>query len=145
MSIWERVWKLFGGQRAESASAAATRPPLVMDEEPEPEVPEVTVEALRLMLTDALPPLVIDIREPYEWRLVRVKGMPHIPMNEVPDALERLPREQAIVVMCAHGSRSYSVAAWLNEQGYKAMSLAGGITQWAREGGEVVQGEPSDD
>jgi rhodanese-related sulfurtransferase len=89
---------------------------------------------------------VIDVREAYEWRLVRMSptyhSVRHIPMNEVPAALDNLPRDQRIVVMCAHGSRSYSVAAWLIEQGFQASSLAGGITQWARRGGAVEQGEP---
>ena len=34
-----------------------------------------------------------------------------------------------------------AVAAWLNEQGYSARNLAGGITQWAAQGGEVQTGK----
>jgi rhodanese-related sulfurtransferase len=64
----------------------------------------------------------------------------YVPMNDVPDSLDSIPRDRPIVVVCAHGSRSYSVAAWLIEQGYDASSLAGGITQWASQGGEVEQG-----
>jgi len=60
-------------------------------------------------------------------------------MNDVPQRLAELPQRDAIVVICAHGSRSYDVAGYLIEQGYQASSLTGGINQWARAGGEISQ------
>ena len=111
-------------------------PPL----EPEPEeitVPEVTVADLQAALVRAHPPLVLDVREPWEWRQVHMGNALHIPMNDVPTHLTELPNEQEIVVICAHGSRSYGVAGYLIEQGYRASSLSGGITQWAHDGGEI--------
>lgn len=108
--------------------------------EPEPEeitVPEVTVAELQQQLDSEHPPLVLDVREPWEWRQVHMPTALHIPMNDVPDRLPELPATQEIVVICAHGSRSYGVAGYLIEQGYQASSLAGGITQWAHEGGEI--------
>ena len=108
--------------------------------EPEPDeitVPEVTVADLQQALTGAQPPLVLDVRELYEWRQVHLPTALHIPMNEVPARLGELPQARALVVLCAHGSRSYGVAGYLIEQGYQASSLAGGITQWARAGGEI--------
>lgn len=108
--------------------------------EPEPEeitVPEVTVADLQAALMGEQPPLLLDVREPWEWRQVHMATALHIPMNDVPDRLPELPVTQAIVVICAHGSRSYGVAGYLIEQGYRASSLAGGITQWAHEGGAI--------
>jgi rhodanese-related sulfurtransferase len=108
--------------------------------EPEPEeitVPEVTVADLQQALTGDQPPLLLDVREPWEWRQVHMVNALHIPMNDVPARMAELPDAQAIVVICAHGSRSYGVAGYLIEQGYQASSLAGGITQWAHEGGEI--------
>ncbi len=117
-------------------AAARPLPPL----EPEPEeitVPEVTVADLQAALAGAQPPFVLDVREPWEWRQVHMATALHIPMNEVPERLTELPNEQEIVVICAHGSRSYGVAGYLIEQGFQASSLAGGITQWAHDGGEI--------
>ncbi len=111
-------------------------PPL----EPEPEeitVPEVTVADLQQALTGDQPPLLLDVREPWEWRQVHMVNALHIPMNDVPARIAELSREQTIVVICAHGSRSYGVAGYLIEQGYQASSLAGGITQWAHDGGAI--------
>lgn len=117
-------------------------------EEPEEEitVPEVSPADLKKEMTETPCPLLLDVREHYEWNQVRIPGSAeravlHIPMNEVPARLGDLPKEKPIVVFCAHGSRSYGVAAWLNEQGYNARNLAGGITQWSVQGGDVQTGK----
>jgi len=122
-----------------TAKPARTPRPLPPPE-PEPEaisVPEVTVAALQQTLTGPQPPFLLDVREPYEWRQVHLPNALHIPMNDLPDRLAELPTDRALVVFCAHGSRSYDVAGYLIEQGYPASSLAGGITAWARQGGAI--------
>jgi rhodanese-related sulfurtransferase len=136
MNLWKQLRKWVGGE------AAAPAPPSVSLENDEVEivVPEISVEELQAELASSHPPVLIDVREPHEWRLVRVAAARHIPMNDVPEQLDTIPRDQPVVVLCSHGSRSYSVAAWLIEQGVQASSLAGGITQWAHRGGAVEQG-----
>ncbi len=112
--------------------------------EAEPEeipVPEIDVVALHAQLKTN-PPLLLDVREPYEWRQVHLPDALHIPMNDVPQRLDELPKTEPIVVFCAHGMRSYGVAAYLIEQGYQASSLAGGITAWVSAGGEYSQAPP---
>lgn len=126
--------------RLTTKPASAPRP--VPPPEPEPAeitVPEVTVAALQEALTDVQPPFLLDVRELYEWRQVHLANALHIPMNEVPGRLAELPADRTLVVFCAHGSRSYGVAGYLIEQGYQASSLAGGITEWARQGGAIMQ------
>ena len=142
MNFFERIQRLFGGEQPATARPAAPRPPAprLPDEEAEVVVPEISVDGLQAALAQAAPPLVIDVREPYEWRLVRMANARHLPMNDIPAQLATIPRDCPVVVICAHGSRSYSVAAWLIEQGIPASSLAGGITQWAKQGGAVEQG-----
>jgi rhodanese-related sulfurtransferase len=141
LNLWKRLSALLTSEKSKPATSL---PPSLPDDEPEISVPELTVDQLQMALATAEPPLVIDVREPYEWRLVRLptamNSVLHIPMNDLPNKLAGLPHDHEIVVLCAHGSRSYSVAAWLNEQGYHASSLAGGITEWARRGGMVEQG-----
>ena len=140
MNLWRRVRTLLRGEKKLSPPNIAMQDELENDE-PEVVVPEITSEELQAALGEPTPPLVLDVRELHEWRLVRMEEARHLPMNDVPDHLDTLPRDRTVVVMCAHGSRSYSVAAWLIEQGINASSLAGGITQWARSGGTVTQGE----
>lgn len=138
MALWVKVRQWLGMGRSEQAGSPLPQ----LEEEPEVEVKEMEVDELREALTHAGAPVLLDVREPYEWRQVRVPGAVHIPMNSLPQNLDRLPKDRPIVVMCAHGSRSYGVTAWLMEQGYRAANLRGGITQWAIRGGPVEQGKP---
>lgn len=131
------MWN-FLRQRFSGKSTQPVRPLPSYEPEPEPiTVPELTADELHQMLAGDHPPLLLDVREPYEWRQVHIPAALHIPMNDVPDRLTELPQTVSIVVFCAHGMRSYGVAGWLIEQGYQASNLAGGITEWARTGGEV--------
>ena len=90
--------------------------------EPEPEeeavVPEIQVSDLLVELNGSTPPLLVDVREPYEWRQVHIANSLHIPMNEIPQRLAELPKATNLVIFCAHGSRSYGVAHYLLAQGY---------------------------
>ncbi len=107
----------------------------------EPVVPTVAVSTLQAELTGDQPPLLLDVREVYEWNQVRIPGALHIPMNEIPARLAELSKATPLVVFCAHGSRSYGVAHYLLENGYTARSLDGGITQWHVQGGAVEVGK----
>lgn len=53
--------------------------------------------------------------------------------------LNDLCRDADIVVYCAHGNRSYGVAGYLIENGFRARSLRGGIVEWQARGGEVAR------
>ena len=72
--------------------------------------------------------LLLDIREPGELASGVAVGALLIPMDLVPHALDRLPKDRPITVYCAAGARSWGVAHWLREQGFPlAVSLSGGI------------------
>lgn len=135
MSIFGKVKSVFGGQ------PQPARPPAPMAPEPEPDeivVPEMTVAELQTALAGATPPLILDIREQYEWNQVHIADALHIPMNQVPARLADLPADRSIAVLCAHGNRSYGVTHFLREQGFDASNITGGITQWHVQGGDVV-------
>jgi rhodanese-related sulfurtransferase len=72
-------------------------------------VPELAATELRAALAEPAPPLILDVREQYEWNQVHLPEALHIPVNEVPARLGDLPRDRRIAVLCAHGSRSYGV------------------------------------
>jgi rhodanese-related sulfurtransferase len=96
---------------------------------------EVTVDQAKDLLATSPAPLLLDVREPWEFASAHIEGSTLIPMNEVPGrAHQELDEEQHILVLCHHGARSLSVAAWLRQQGFdKAQSIAGGINQWSRQ------------
>lgn len=82
------------------------------------------------------PPLVLDVREPWEVNAasVRAEGfeLVAIPMHLVPARLAELPQDRPIAVLCHHGGRSMQVAAFLERQGYTDVAnIAGGIDAWS--------------
>ena len=95
---------------------------------------EITVDQLKQHLTSPTPPVLLDVREQWEYDTAHIEGSTLIPMNEVPArAFKELDEESPILVLCHHGARSLSVASWLRNQGFEqAQSVAGGIDAWSR-------------
>ncbi len=78
--------------------------------------------------------LLLDVREPYEVAHVAVAGSRHVPMRQIPAALDDLPRDQPILVLCHHGGRSLRVTQFLRANGFAgAVNVAGGIDAWAQQ------------
>lgn len=100
-------------------------------------IPEVEASSLAVKMPGTRPPLILDCRERWEWDLAHIPGSTHIPMSQLPFRLEELDPAQEIVVVCAHGIRSYDVAGFLLQNGYYAQSLRGGLEAWMQVGGEV--------
>ncbi len=97
-------------------------------------VREITPKELKVRLDAGEAIDIIDIREAWELHQSRLAGAMHIPMNDIPASLDRIPRDKPIVLMCHMGSRSAMVANWMQKQGYdNVYSLAGGIDRWAEE------------
>jgi rhodanese-related sulfurtransferase len=82
--------------------------------------------------TDA--PLLLDVREPWEFATAAIPGATLIPMGEIPSRAHReLDPDQPTIVLCHHGARSLSVTMWLRREGFEhVQSLAGGIDEWSR-------------
>lgn len=78
--------------------------------------------------------ILLDVREPWELKIASIQGALHIPMQDVPDRLDELPRDAEVIVLCHHGNRSRVVAGFLEQNGYqRVFNLAGGIDAWAGE------------
>jgi rhodanese-related sulfurtransferase len=77
-------------------------------------------------------PLLLDVRENWEYELGNIDGSTHIPMNTIPARIEELDEDAEIVCICHHGARSMSVAAFLERNGFeKITNLTGGVHAWA--------------
>jgi adenylyltransferase/sulfurtransferase len=78
--------------------------------------------------------LLLDVREPFEIAICEVAGSRHIPMRQIPESLDNLPRDKPILVLCHAGVRSMRVTQYLRANGFAHVSnVAGGIDAWARE------------
>ena len=81
-------------------------------------------------------PVLLDVREPWEYEYCRIEGSRLIPMGQIPMAVEadELDRGRETVVICHHGVRSMQVAYFLEHAGFSnVINLAGGVDAWARD------------
>jgi molybdopterin/thiamine biosynthesis adenylyltransferase/rhodanese-related sulfurtransferase len=82
-------------------------------------------------------PVVVDVREQEEWDEGHIPGAVHVPRGHLESRIERLApdRERPVVIYCSAGNRSAFAAKTLAELGYEdVVSLAGGFTDWKRNG-----------
>jgi len=78
-------------------------------------------------------PVLLDVREPWEFETCHIEGSVHVPMNEIPSRAGEVDPDAEVVVICHHGGRSMQVAMFLEKNGYaKVHNLTGGVDQWAR-------------
>jgi len=94
----------------------------------------ITVQTLQEWLSGSEPPVVIDVREPYEYEIAHLNGT-LIPKATVEDRLDAIPAEGRVVVHCRSGVRSADVINLLESKyGFGNLyNLEGGILAWARE------------
>ena len=79
-------------------------------------------------------PLLLDVREPWEFRICNIEGSQLIPMGQLPASLDVLDPARETIVICHHGIRSRQVAMYLDYQGFQnVINLAGGVDAWARD------------
>ena len=78
-------------------------------------------------------PLLLDVREPWEFEKARIDGAQLVPMREVAGRLDEIDPARPIVAICHHGGRSLQVAMFLEKNGYNNVhNLAGGVDGWSK-------------
>lgn len=94
-----------------------------------------TIDALSLRdaLEGQTPPLVVDVRERWEWDAGNLGdlGSIHLPLSALADAPEVVPQGRTLVLVCSVGARSAGAAAHLRAAGFDHTThLEGGLQQW---------------
>jgi sulfur-carrier protein adenylyltransferase/sulfurtransferase len=82
-------------------------------------------------------PVVVDVREQDEWDEGHIPGAVHVPRGHLESRIERLAPDPSrpVLIYCSAGNRSAFAAKTLAELGYEdVVSLAGGFTDWKRNG-----------
>jgi rhodanese-related sulfurtransferase len=83
--------------------------------------------------TQRVPPVLLDVREPWEFQTCSIAGSRPLPMGEVAARKDELDAQAETVVICHHGARSMQVAMFLQNHGFARLhNLAGGVDAWAR-------------
>jgi len=95
----------------------------------------LTPQQLKSHLDNAgIPPILLDVREPWEYQVCRIEGSQHIPMGQILMRLHELDPQRETVVICHHGVRSLHVAKVLLSRGFEnIINLAGGVDGWAKQ------------
>ena len=76
----------------------------------------------------------LDVREYSELTICKIDGALHIPMGEIPERSESLPKDKTIVIFCHHGMRSANVQQYLQAKGFdNVINMAGGIHAWSHD------------
>ncbi|MCB9435965.1 MAG: MBL fold metallo-hydrolase [Anaerolineales bacterium] len=96
------------------------------------DVKDVTaMELHELLQNNGSSPLVIDVREPWEYAQGHIPGALLMPLGEFQRRFHELQNEKPIAVVCATGARSQTAAALLGQQGFKKVyNLVGGTSGW---------------
>jgi rhodanese-related sulfurtransferase len=96
---------------------------------------QITPAQLKAWLEDPSreKPVLLDVREPWEYQKARIEGSQLVPMREIPGRVSELDGNKEVVAICHHGGRSMQVAMFLEKQGFKRVhNLMGGIDGWSR-------------
>jgi rhodanese-related sulfurtransferase len=100
-----------------------------------PKVEETDVSTTNAALGEDADAVLVDVREPEEWREGHVAGARHIPLTQLPDELASLPRQAPIYLICRSGARSHRAAAYLLTAGFeRPRNVKGGMIAWERAG-----------
>jgi rhodanese-related sulfurtransferase len=97
-----------------------------------PPTPKLTAAEVSEKMKVGKHPLVIDVRQPEEFRQGHISGAKLIPLNELHKRMDELPKGREIVCVCASGSRSSSAAKILMKEGYTVFDMSGGMIAWRR-------------
>jgi adenylyltransferase/sulfurtransferase len=106
---------------------------------PEPEntgnPDEVTVQDMKKALDNpALGIKVVDVREPDEYEIAKIEGVPLLPLSELTSRFTELDPNTQYYLHCKSGVRSLRALDFLRQQGFKYVkSVKGGISAWSDE------------
>ena len=106
-------------------AALAGRPDLVWPTE------RVSAATIAKELEGGEPPIVLDIRNPREWKAKHIPESLNIPLNHMRERVAEIPRGRRIAIHCAGGYRSSIAASILHQYGItNLIEMAGGLAAW---------------
>ena len=78
-------------------------------------------------------PLLLDVRQSWEFDICKLDDSVLIPMSSIPANIDQLDKDRETVVICHHGIRSRRVAYYLEQAGFSnIINLKGGVDSWAK-------------
>ncbi len=105
-----------------------------------PQIPQLDPATAQAKLAEKAKPLLLDVRQPDEYREAHIAGAALIPLGELGRRVHELPRDREIICVCHSGNRSGAATRHLITAGCKASNLSGGMIGWSRAGLPVKKG-----
>jgi rhodanese-related sulfurtransferase len=95
-------------------------------------IKQLSAPQLKIKIDQQEPLLLLDVREPNEFHYAHIANSVLIPLNQIPQRLSELNKQQEIVCVCHHGMRSQQAALYLEHTGFSNLAnLQGGIDSWS--------------
>jgi sulfur-carrier protein adenylyltransferase/sulfurtransferase len=95
-------------------------------------LPAISVQELKRKMDARDAFELIDVREPFEFEIARIRGAKLIPLGEIAERADDLQREQTLIVHCHSGRRSAEAVRLLQQRGFaNVYNLEGGIDAWS--------------
>ena len=129
-----RVGAASQARNAESSiSTSSVTAEVAESEMPFPvDIPQLSSRELAARLASGMTPVILDVREPWEYDIAHLPGSRLVPLVDLQRAAPSLDKNDDYVILCHRGMRSELAAGWLQTHGFKHVSnLEGGIDSWS--------------
>ncbi len=108
--------------------------PNTMSPENQDPVPAMTVQELHALRESGGGFTLLDVREDFERDIAVIDGARHIPLGQLGERMDELPRDGKLVVHCKSGGRSARAVSALRAAGFDDVwNVTGGINAWSKE------------
>ena len=96
--------------------------------------PDLTVSEVSQVIKE-MDVAIIDVREEYEYNEGHIEGAALLPLGEIPDRIDEIPKDVPVILVCRSGNRSGQAYQYLTEQGFDNVhNMLGGMLDWAAYG-----------
>lgn len=86
----------------------------------------------RSEMEQSMSKLLIDVREPVEYKNGFIPGAINIPLSQIEQRMGNIPKDRDLLLYCRSGMRSKNAARILRKNGYtRLVNLQGGISSWS--------------
>jgi phage shock protein E len=78
---------------------------------------------------------ILDVREDSEFQSGHIPGATLVPLGQIPDRLDEVPRDKTVIAVCRSGNRSSQATDFLRQQGFDNVhNMEGGMNAWSQAG-----------
>jgi rhodanese-related sulfurtransferase len=82
--------------------------------------------------------VIIDVREDWEYAEGHIPGAVLLPLGQVPNRLNDIPKDKTVVAVCRSGNRSNQATQFLRDQGFDNIhNMTGGMISWSQSGYDI--------